>query len=348
MRNLIIALVALALSSYTLHAQQATGRQRALDVSFTPGANVSATNTQDAIDEVAGDLAATAGDVLGPASSTTEAIAVFDDTTGKRLKNTPVTISATGDIAGADNLEVTNLVMKDSDGSHNYTFVPANLSAAANINWPAGSVTIPAGILIASGGALGTPSSGDGGNLTNLDGANIQTDTIGDAAINYGTGAGQVNAADEPTVTTSFDQRLSGSDTTIQAALDTLDDYEDVQCWIIPITDRTSDLTASTSTPVEEFYAPFAVTVTAVKATVGTAPTGSGMTIDIHAAGSTIMATNKISIDIGGTRSVDAGTQPTLTTTAIADGALIDFFLDAVGSTETGKAVKVYIYWKKQ
>lgn len=117
--------------------------------------------------------------------------------------------------------------------------------------------------------------------------------------------------------------------------------------WIIAISDRTTALTASTSTAVEEFYAPFACTITDVKGTVLTAPVGSGIVIDIHEAGTTIMSTNKINIDSTTKKSDDASTQPSVSDTSIADGALIEFFVDSVGSTTAGAGAKVYIYYKR-
>jgi hypothetical protein len=53
---------------------------------------------------------------------------------------------------------------------------------------------------------------------------NIAPDGVDEVHIDWGTGAGQVSAADVPTDTTSFDGVLSASDTTVQAALETLDE----------------------------------------------------------------------------------------------------------------------------
>jgi hypothetical protein len=50
------------------------------------------------------------------------------------------------------------------------------------------------------------------------------TDIIDDAHINWGTAANQVSGADIPLDVTNFDGNLSGSDTTVQAALETLDE----------------------------------------------------------------------------------------------------------------------------
>lgn len=50
------------------------------------------------------------GDVVGPASATDNAIARFDQTTGKLIQNSVVTVSDTGDIAGATTITDINYV----------------------------------------------------------------------------------------------------------------------------------------------------------------------------------------------------------------------------------------------
>lgn len=50
------------------------------------------------------------GDVVGPVSSTDNAIARFDGTTGKTLQNSAVTVSDTGNVAGVVNLTATGTV----------------------------------------------------------------------------------------------------------------------------------------------------------------------------------------------------------------------------------------------
>ena len=59
-----------------------------------------------------GTLSATGGtgDVVGPSSSTDNAIARFDSTTGKLIQNSVVTVSDTGDIAGATTITDINYV----------------------------------------------------------------------------------------------------------------------------------------------------------------------------------------------------------------------------------------------
>ena len=62
------------------------------------------------------------GDVVGPSSSTDNAVARFDSTTGKLLQNSVVTISDTGDIAGVDSIQFD-------------TAAPATLTTQGQMAW---------------------------------------------------------------------------------------------------------------------------------------------------------------------------------------------------------------------
>ncbi|MHC1591769.1 MAG: autotransporter outer membrane beta-barrel domain-containing protein [Candidatus Helarchaeales archaeon] len=55
--------------------------------------------------------------------------------------------------------------------------------------------------------------------------ANVKASSIGDSHINWGTGAGEVSAADVPVDTTSFNNILGAGDSNVKTALETLDDH---------------------------------------------------------------------------------------------------------------------------
>ena len=111
--------------------------------------------------------------------------------------------------------------------------------------------------------------------------------------------------------------------------------------WIIACSDETTDLT--TGTAKVTFLAPYAATVTAIEASVTTAPTGSSLVVDVNEAGTTLMSTNKCTIETGETSTLTATTPPGETDTSIAQWAVITVDIDSVGSTTPGKGLKVYI-----
>ena len=113
------------------------------------------------------------------------------------------------------------------------------------------------------------------------------------------------------------------------------------QTIAIACSDETTAIT--TGTAKATFRMPYAFTLTEVRASVTTAPTGAILIIDINESGSTIMTTNKLSIDASEKTSTTAATAAGLTDTALADDAEITIDFDQVGSTVAGAGVKVYL-----
>lgn len=109
----------------------------------------------------------------------------------------------------------------------------------------------------------------------------------------------------------------------------------------IACSDETTALT--TGTAKATFRMPFALTVTDVRATVTTAPTGASLlTIDINDGGTTILST-KITIDASEKTSTTAATPPVISDSALADDAEITIDIDQIGSTIAGAGLKVWI-----
>ena len=152
---------------------------------------------------------------------------------------------------------------------------------------------------------------------------------------------------------------LTGAITTVQGAVDTTlvanavdsDHYTDgsidlahistgakTQALIIAASDETTALT--TGTAKATFRMPYAFTLTAIRASVTTAPTGSVATIDVNEGGSTILST-KITIDASEKTSTSAATAAVLSDTSLADDAEITIDIDGVGSTVAGTGLKV-------
>lgn len=114
-----------------------------------------------------------------------------------------------------------------------------------------------------------------------------------------------------------------------------------IQCIAIAVGDETTALT--TGAAKVTFRMPYAFTLSAVRASVTTAPTGANLIVDINEGGSTLMTTNKLSIDATERTSTTAATPPGLTDTALADDAEITIDIDQVGSTVAGAGLKVYL-----
>lgn len=117
----------------------------------------------------------------------------------------------------------------------------------------------------------------------------------------------------------------------------------DTLAMIIACSDETTNLT--TGTAKVTFRAPFAMTVVGVRANVNTAPVGSTIIVDINDGGTTIMSTNKLSIDASEKTSVTAATAAGITDSAIADDAEITIDIDQIGSSTAGKGLKVTILY---
>jgi hypothetical protein len=107
---------------------------------------------------------------------------------------------------------------------------------------------------------------------------------------------------------------------------------------IIACSDEATSLT--TGTAKVTFRAPYAFTLTAVRASVNTAPTGSTLIVDINEAGTTVLST-KLSIDASEKTSTTAASAAVISDSAIADDAEITIDIDQIGSTIAGKGLKV-------
>lgn len=107
---------------------------------------------------------------------------------------------------------------------------------------------------------------------------------------------------------------------------------------VIACSDETTAIT--TGTAKVTFRMPYAFTLTAVRASVTTAPTGSTIIIDINEAGSTILST-KLSIDASEKTSTTAASAAVISDASLADDAEMTIDFDQVGSTIAGAGVKV-------
>ncbi len=106
----------------------------------------------------------------------------------------------------------------------------------------------------------------------------------------------------------------------------------------IAVSDETTAIT--TGTAKVTFRMPFAMTVTAVRASLSTASTSGDPVFDVNEGGTSILGT-KLSIDANEKTSTTAASAATITDTALADDAEITIDIDTAGTG--AKGAKVYI-----
>jgi len=111
--------------------------------------------------------------------------------------------------------------------------------------------------------------------------------------------------------------------------------------YVIACSDETTALT--TGTGKVTFRMPTAGTLTAVKATVTTAPAGSALIVDINEGGTSVLST-KLSVDDGEKTSATAATPAVISDSALANDAEITIDIDQVGSGTAGAGLKVTLY----
>ena len=111
---------------------------------------------------------------------------------------------------------------------------------------------------------------------------------------------------------------------------------------MLDVGDETTALT--TGTAKKTFRMPFDLTITEVRASVSTAPTGAILIVDINDGGTSIMTTNKLSIDVSEKTSVTAATAAVVTDTFIARDAEVTIDIDQIGSSVAGAGLKVQIH----
>lgn len=104
------------------------------------------------------------------------------------------------------------------------------------------------------------------------------------------------------------------------------------------VSDETTDLT--TGTAKITFRMPYAMTLTDIRASVTTAPTGSTISIGVNQSGTTILSTD-LSIDISEKTSTTAAVPPVISTSALIDDGEITIDIDQIGSTVAGTGLKV-------
>ena len=134
-------------------------------------------------------------------------------------------------------------------------------------------------------------------------------------------------------LTASTGLSISGTNMTVDAT-----SVKPTESIIIACSDETSDLT--TGTAKVTFRMPYAFTLSAVRASVTTAPTDAAISIGINEGGVSILSTD-LTIDATEKTSTTAATPAVISDSALADDAEITIDIDQVGSTVAGAGLKV-------
>ena len=124
----------------------------------------------------------------------------------------------------------------------------------------------------------------------------------------------------------------------VSSAIQTQINKYRTESFIISCSDLTTALTAGTTKAY--FRMPYAFTLTDVRASVLTAPTGSGITVGINNNGGSILSTD-ITIDATTYTSEDAATPPSISVASFSSDAEMIIDIDAVGSTIAGAGLQV-------
>ena len=102
------------------------------------------------------------------------------------------------------------------------------------------------------------------------------------------------------------------------------------------ISDETTDITTGTAKLTAR--APFAFTLTDVRASLTTVSSSGTPTFDINEGGTSVLST-KITIDVSEKTSTTAATPPVISDSAIADDAELTFDIDVSGTGATGAKI---------
>jgi hypothetical protein len=93
---------------------------------------------------------------------------------------------------------------------------------------------------------------------------------------------------------------------------------------------------------VVTFRMPYAMTLTEVRLSVGTAPTGASFVVDLNESGVSVFSTT-LSIDATEKTSVTAAVPAVISDANLADDAEMTVDIDQIGSTIAGRGAKIYL-----
>lgn len=262
------------------------------------------------------------GTMVGPASSTDNAVARWNGTGGTTVQNSGVIIDDSNNITGVAtitaNKHIATTFELTTGGDTTLERVSAgDFSVEGNLVYRAGGTDVP----VTDGGTGASTAAGG-------------FDALKQAATASYTGV--VELATTAEVQTGTDTTRVVTPEGFTAGLKSANNPEII---MLACSDETTALT--TGTAKVTFRMPFAMTLTSVRGSVTTAATGATLlTVDINESGSTILST-KLTFDASEKTTTTATTAAVISDATLADDAEMTIDIDAVGSTVAGAGLKV-------
>lgn len=241
-----------------------------------------------------------------------------------------------GDVVDLNSTQTLTNKTFDADGTGNSitNIENADIKSTAAIDYSKLAALTDGNILVGNGSNVATSVNPSGDiDISNTGVFSIASGVIVNADVN----ASAAIAYSKLNLSSSI---VSGDIVDGTIALADISTAAKTEALIFAVSDETTALTAGTSAGV--FRMPYGFTLTAVRASVTTAGTGSVITVDINESGTSILST-KLTIDATEKTSTTAATAAVISDTALADDAEITIDIDTVDSGGVGAGLKVYL-----